>query len=351
MSARPGLRVTSPPPLVLERCRELTEPALRAAVRTLHPWPRRMASFSLGWCAADGTPTAADGGKGIRRALAVLGAEAVGAPEEAAVAAAVSVELVHTFSLVHDDVMDGDERRRHRDSTWKAFGTGPAVLAGDALFALAVETLAGADGAHGAAAVRHLTAALRELVRGQADDLLFESRPWTGPEAVRVAEYESMAAGKTGSLLACALALGPVLAGASPLRVDALAEAGRHLGTAFQAVDDLLGVWGDPAATGKPVHGDLLRGKKTLPVLAALAAPGPAARSLAALLGSGAPLDAAAARRAAALVEEAGGREATAAEARRHAEAAQRCLAGAPFAPGAMGELVALVDFLLERTL
>ncbi len=200
---------TAPPP-ALARCRDLVEPVLRAALHGLHPWPRRMAWHALGRSPADGAPDPAGGGKGVRQALAVLGAEAVGAPTEAAVAAAVAVELVHTFSLMHDDIMDGDERRRHRESSWKAFGTGPAVLGGDALFALSVETLARAGGGHGAAAVAHLAAALRELVGGQADDLLFETRPWRGPGAVTPAEYEAMVAGKTGSLLGCALSLGPV---------------------------------------------------------------------------------------------------------------------------------------------
>lgn len=352
MTSPTGLQ--APPPPVLDRCRELVEPALRAAVRTLHPWPRRMASFSLGWCDADGLPGVGagnGGGKGVRQALAVLGAEAVGTPGEAAVAGAVAVELVHTFSLVHDDIMDGDERRRHRDSAWKAFGTGPAVLAGDALFALAVETLAGAGGKSGAEAVRHLSGALRELVHGQADDLLFENRPWTGPQAVDIPAYRAMALRKTGSLLGCAMAVGPVLAGASPLLSGALAEAGRQLGAAFQAVDDLLGIWGDPESTGKPVHSDLHRKKKTLPVLAALASDSAAGRRLALLLDSDAPLDAADAYCAAGLVEEAGGRAFALAEARRHVAAAHDCLDSVPLVPRAVEELRALSEFLIDRRL
>ncbi|MBT2386240.1 polyprenyl synthetase family protein [Streptomyces sp. ISL-11] len=349
MTSQTGLQVSAPPALV--RCRTLVEPALRAAVRGLHPLPRRMASFSLGWCDADGTPSAAPGGKGVRQALAVLGAEAVGAAGDVAVPAAVAVELVHTFSLVHDDIMDGDERRRHRDTAWKAFGTGPAVLTGDALFALAVQTLARTGGEHGGEAVRLLAEALGELVHGQADDLLFEARPWVGPDAVGISEYRAMAGRKTGSLLGCATALGPVLAGAPPLLVGALAEAGRQLGLAFQAVDDLLGIWGDPLTTGKPVHSDLRRRKKTLPVLAAMALDPAAGRRLAALLGPGGPVEEADARRAADLVEEAGGRAFALAEARRHAAAAHACLRGVPLAEHAVGELVALSEYLVERQL
>ncbi|MFF3849177.1 polyprenyl synthetase family protein [Streptomyces sp. NPDC002328] len=332
------------PPLVLDRCRVLVRPALAEAVGRLHPWVGEMAAYSLGWCEVGGAPAAGSGGKGLRQALAVLGAEAAGAPARAGVAAAVAVELVHTFSLLHDDIMDGDPTRRRRPTVWKAYGTGPAVLAGDGLFALAVETLAEAPG--GAPGVRLLSGALTELVRGQADDLLFAARPWSGPERVRPAAYRAMAEGKTGALLGCAAALGAVLGGAPQSAVTALERAGRHLGVAFQVVDDMLGIWGDPAVTGKPVHGDLREGKKTFPVLAALASPGPAARRLAVLLESdGDPAE------AAALVEEAGGRAAALAEARRQTAAVRAALAGAPLRAPAVDELRSLLDFLVRRDL
>ncbi|NUO97006.1 MAG: polyprenyl synthetase family protein, partial [Nonomuraea sp.] len=148
------------------------------------------------------------------------------------------------------------------------------------LLALAVDTLARAPDT----ALRHLSDTLVELVLGQADDLAFESRPWTGPQAVTLEEYERMAARKTGSLTGCAAALGAVLAGAPRPLVARMAAMGRRLGLAYQAVDDLLGLWGDPRATGKPVHNDLRRDKKTLPVPAALTSGGDAAAELAALL-------------------------------------------------------------------
>ncbi|MEV6397463.1 polyprenyl synthetase family protein [Streptomyces sp. NPDC051907] len=338
-------------PQVLARCRELVRPALAAAVDLLHPWPAEMAAFSLGWCEVGGCPGPGGGGegKGVRQALTVLCAEAAGAPAESAVAGAVAVELIHTFTLLHDDIMDGDETRRQRPTVWKAYGTGPAVLAGDALFALALETLATAENAHSAAAIRRLTQALRHLVHGQAEDLLFESRPWTGPGAVRLDEYRSMADHKTGALLGCAAALGAQLAGAPSSTVAALAQTGRHLGVAFQTVDDLLGVWGDPEVTGKPVHSDLRRGKKTFPVLAALSSSTPAARRLGELLASPSPLDDAALRDAAALIEEAGGRAAALDEARRHLDLATRSLHSVPLDPAAVGDILALLPFLVSR--
>ncbi|MGV9943731.1 polyprenyl synthetase family protein [Streptomyces sp. NPDC003401] len=331
-------------PAVLDRCRALVRPALAEAVDRLHPWVGEMAAYSFGWCEVGGAPATASGGKGLRQALAVLGAEAAGAPARTGVAAAVSVELVHTFSLLHDDIMDGDPVRRRRPTVWKAYGTGPAVLAGDALFALAVETLAAAPG--GAGGVRLLSGALAGLVHGQADDLLFAARPWSGPERVRPDAYRAMAEGKTGALLGCAAALGAVLGGAQETTVTALDRAGRHLGIAFQVVDDLLGIWGDPAVTGKPVHGDLREGKKTFPVLAALESGRPAARRLARLLESGGdPVE------AAALTEEAGGRAAALAEARRQVSAVESALAGAPLRAGAADDLRSLLDFLVRRDL
>ncbi|MFD8235536.1 polyprenyl synthetase family protein [Streptomyces sp. NPDC059696] len=325
---------------MLGRCRALVRPALEEAVGRLHPWVGEMAAYSFGWCEVGGTPAVASGGKGVRQALAVLGAEAAGAPRSAGVAAAVAVELVHTFSLLHDDIMDGDTDRRRRPTVWKAYGTGPAVLAGDALFALAVETLAAQPG--GARGVRTLSVALGDLVRGQADDLLFTDRPWTGPERVRPEEYRAMAEQKTGALLGCAAALGAVLGGAVPGTAAALDRAGRHLGVAFQIVDDVLGIWGDPAVTGKPVHGDLRERKRTFPVLVALDSP--LGGRVAALLESGE-----ATGTAAALIEEAGGRAAALAEARRHLAAVDSALAGAPLAAGAATDLRSLLEYLVRR--
>lgn len=295
-----------------------------------------MATYSLGWCEVGGAPAMGSGGKGVRQALAVLGAEASGAPGRAGVPAAVAVELVHVFSLLHDDIMDGDKARRGRPTVWKAYGTGPAVLAGDALFALAVETLTVETLADtGPPAVRRLSVALSDLVRGQADDLLFATRPWRGPERVRPDEYRTMAEHKTGALLGCAAALGALLGGAPPAAVTAMDRTGRHLGIAFQIVDDVLGIWGDPLVTGKPVHGDLRERRKTFPVLAALDSTAPAAAHLARLLEADGPLS-----EIADLVEECGGRAAALAEARRHLAAADPA-----------HELRPLLDYLLRRDL
>ncbi|NEB29202.1 polyprenyl synthetase family protein [Streptomyces sp. SID14446] len=347
-AAGPRTGTASPDaPSILRRCRDLTAPALTDAIDGLHPWVAEMARYTLGLREADGAAAGPGRGKGIRQALAVLGAEAVSGPGSAGVPGAVAVELVHTFSLLHDDIMDGDALRRGRPALWKAYGTGPAVLAGDALFALGIETLAVTP--HAGPAVRQLTTALGDLVGGQADDLLFAQRPWTGPDAVRAGEYVTMAERKTGALLGCALALGARLAGAPDHTAGELDLVGRHLGVAFQIADDVLGIWGEPERTGKPVHGDLRQGKKTLPVLAALGA-APGGGELAELLTAPGALDGDGARRAAALVERAGGRTRAEQETRRHLAEARTRLTALRLAPGPVGELGTLLSALAGRT-
>ncbi|MFD8121604.1 polyprenyl synthetase family protein, partial [Streptomyces albidoflavus] len=139
---------------VLARCRELTHPALVDAVGQLDPWTGRMAAYALGWRDPGGAPDpAGSGGKGLRQALAVLSAEAAGADGATALPAAVAVELVHTFSLLHDDIMDGDPLRRRRPAVWRAYGVGPALRAGGAQDALAGPTRAEAPGGRAPAAV------------------------------------------------------------------------------------------------------------------------------------------------------------------------------------------------------
>ncbi|TDD13628.1 polyprenyl synthetase family protein [Nonomuraea diastatica] len=323
----------------MDRCRDLLEPALREAVSVLHPWGAGMAGFALGWSDADGRPGNGDRGKAVRPAVALLSAEAVGGTAESALPGAVAVELVHAFSLVHDDIIDHDEWRRHREALWKAYGVGPALLAGDALLALAVGQLAGWP-----EAIPYLSAALVELVQGQTADMAFENRPWRGPNEVTVAEYTDMAAGKTGGLLGAAAATGVALGGAPEL-ADPLRDMGRDLGVAFQIVDDMLGIWGDPGVTGKPVYGDLRRAKKTFPVLAALAADVPAARELSALLSAGS-MDEGSLRHAADLVEEAGGRDAARSLADRYMSSALEMVDR--HLPDA-GDLRAVCDSLVNR--
>ncbi|MFD4728219.1 polyprenyl synthetase family protein, partial [Streptomyces seoulensis] len=191
---------------LLERGRTLATPVLRAAVDRLAPPMDTVAAYHFGWIDAAGNPAAGDGGKAVRPALAVLSAEVTGAAPEAGVPGAVAVELVHNFSLLHDDLMDGDEQRRHRDTVWKVHGPAQAILVGDALFALGNEVLLELGTVEAGRATRRLTTATRALIDGQAQDISYEHR-----DRVSVEECLEMEGNKTGALLACASSIGAVL--------------------------------------------------------------------------------------------------------------------------------------------
>ncbi|KOT63845.1 MULTISPECIES: polyprenyl synthetase family protein [Streptomyces] len=337
---------------LLERGRRLATPVLRAAVDRLASPMDTVAAYHFGWIDAAGRPADGDGGKAVRPALALLSAQAAGQPPEVGVPGAVAVELVHNFSLLHDDLMDGDEQRRHRDTVWKVHGPAQAILVGDALFALANEILLELGTVEAGRATRRLTVATRKLIDGQAQDISYEHR-----ERVTVQECLEMEGNKTGALLACAVSIGAVLGGADDRTADTLERYGYHLGLAFQAVDDLLGIWGDPEATGKQTWSDLRQRKKSLPVVAALAADNPAAERLAGILAADAKksedeiadfTEEEFASRAA-LIEEAGGREWTSQEARRQHATAIAALDEVDMPAPVRAQLVALADFVVVR--
>ena len=253
----------------------LVDQALRSGLQRLDPRSHFLCAYHLGFVDDQGRPDRA-GGKGVRGRLALLSARATGAPVQVGLPAAVAVELVHNFSLLHDDLMDGDAIRRHRPAVWARFGTAEAILAGDAMLSLATELLAEAPGPTVCWALRCLSATTRRLIAGQTRDLAFEGRADVALDACA-----AMADDKTGSLLSCAASLGAVLADGPADLALALADYGTHLGLAFQLNDDLLGIWGNPQVTGKPVLADLRANKMSLPVVAALRSEKPAAARLA----------------------------------------------------------------------
>ncbi|WP_328611367.1 polyprenyl synthetase family protein [Amycolatopsis sp. NBC_00345] len=333
-SARPAAEI-------LAWSKELLDPALRAAVKRLPEKLRRIAGYHFGWWDGQGTPTRAGGGKALRSALVVLCAEAAGGDPAGALPAAVSVELVHNFSLLHDDVMDGDRTRRHRPTAWTVFGKGPAVLTGDALLGLAFEILF----PQGTSGAQLLATGVLELISGQAADLDFEQR-----EEVTLGECSAMAEGKTAMLISAACALGAVAAQAGPATVTRFGAFGKALGLAFQHVDDLLGIWGDPGVTGKPVYSDLQSRKKTLPVVAALTSGTGAGAELSMLYRRRTALVDGELVRAAQLVEQAGGRAWSQARAEALLTEGLDELAALDLTARAAAELTTLARLIVTRT-
>lgn len=312
----------------LARTGALVRPALAEAVARLDPELREPAEHHM-----------AGGGKGVRAALAVIGAAASGGTEREGVLGAVAVELIHNYSLVHDDIIDNDEERRHRPTVWAAFGTGRAIVVGDALANLATQLLLEDPTPARVRAAQLLADSTSSMISGQADDMAFERR-----DAITAEECLKMEEGKTGALLGCASAIGGVLAGADDATIKALTSFGLRLGMAFQAVDDVLGIWGEPKKTGKPVGSDLIAHKKSLPVVIARATGGPELdRLLASELSEDDVVE------ASALIEATGARREVMAIADRALAEALESLESVPLVPGYAAELVAIARFVTER--
>jgi geranylgeranyl diphosphate synthase, type I len=223
-----------------------------------------MLHYHLGWVDADFKPAQFDGGKRIRPVLTLLCCEASSGGWRTALPAAAAVELLHNFSLIHDDIEDGDPVRRGRPTLWKQWGVAQAINAGDALYTLAHTALSrlanyNLPAERILAARRRFDRACLVLTQGQHLDLGFESR-----SSVTEAEYLRMVYGKTAALIEAACGLGALVNG-SDLTAH-YENFGRELGLAFQIQDDLLGIWGDPEITGKPAGNDLRHHKKSLPV-------------------------------------------------------------------------------------
>ena len=231
-----------------------------------------MLTYHLGWTGEGAGPEAA--GKRIRPLMVLLTTASCGADWQSALPAAAAVELVHNFSLVHDDIQDNSDKRRGRLTVWKKWGIAQGVNAGDGLFVLSNLAITDLVASHPADVVVRAAQILHntclDLTRGQFLDISYENR---GDLAVD--DYWPMVSGKTAALLSCCCHLGALLGSADESAQDAWRSFGHYLGLAFQVQDDILGIWGDEALTGKSAASDLVEGKKSLPVLFGLQKKGP----------------------------------------------------------------------------
>ena len=230
-----------------------------------------MLTYHMGWTGEGAGPEAT--GKRIRPLLVLLSAAACGADWQSALPAAASVELVHNFSLVHDDIQDNSDKRRGRPTTWVKWGMPMAINVGDTLFVMSNQAIMDLKGNYPAEIVMRAAEILHntclELTRGQFLDMSYEER-----NDLTVEDYWPMIAGKTAALLSACCHIGALLGGEDEIRQDAYRAFGHYLGLAFQVQDDILGIWGDEALTGKSAASDLVEGKNSLPVLAGLGTKG-----------------------------------------------------------------------------
>jgi geranylgeranyl diphosphate synthase type I len=223
--------------------------------------------YHLGFVNDRFRPERVNAGKRIRPRLAVLTCAAAGGDPGQAIHAAAAIELLHNFTLIHDDIQDQSVYRRHRRTVWDLWGTAQAINAGDAMFAISHLALnrsleSGVDAATVLDLSNALHAATLRIVEGQVLDLGFEQRSNVSAE-----DYLTMIGGKTGALAYCACWTGARVAGVDGDRLNRLAEFGQTLGVGFQLRDDILGIWGTTAETGKSEADDIRRRKKSLPVL------------------------------------------------------------------------------------
>ena len=210
------------------------------------------------------------GGKMLRPNLTLIVSQAVGGDKESTLDTAAAIELIHTFSLIHDDIMDADDMRRGKPAVHKVWDESVAILAGDTLFSKSFEMIANTSGENISTAQKNqalatVADACVKICEGQASDMSFE-----GNFQVKEEEYMEMIFKKTGALIAAATKAGAIIGGASQEVIDAMYDYGKLIGLAFQIQDDYLDVISNEEDLGKPVGSDIVEGKMTLMVVNAL---------------------------------------------------------------------------------
>ena len=252
-------------PAIFGKYRAQIEEELRATLEERTVGLYQMLRYQFGWSDKDGSPTNGAGGKRLRPILCLATCEALGGDAQQALPAAAAVELIHNFSLVHDDIEDNSPERYQRPAVWKVWGTAQAINVGDSMHALARLMLLRMQ-KQGVPLDRVLWAgqlldeASLRLCEGQFLDLLYEEQADVDIEA-----YLTMTKGKTAALISCALQLGGVVATGDRWTVDVLARCGTNLGIAFQIRDDVLDM--DDGREGETAAEDLTKKKKTFPVV------------------------------------------------------------------------------------
>ncbi|HEU5375697.1 MAG TPA: polyprenyl synthetase family protein [Ktedonobacteraceae bacterium] len=290
MTLTPGIQAT-----LFRYSREILEAMRHALARSsmnslptqaadLHTFYGQM-QYHLGWVDSNFSPMSSNPGKLLRPTLLLLAYEAAGAwgltgnardeiPTEhlhRALPAAAALELTHNFTLIHDDIVDGDTERRHRPTLWAVWGSPQGINTGDGMFALGRLALwdcldVGVEGAIAARLGAVLDRACLVIAEGQYLDLSFEKR-----QDISVEMYVDMISRKTAVLMSCAAEMGAMLGTRDTSTIESLRTFGFEMGIAFQVRDDVLGVWATSAELGKTSAGDIYRRKKSLPVLHALA--------------------------------------------------------------------------------
>ena len=252
-------------PSVLSRYQDVLEPALRNTISDRSSFVYDMLRYCMGWSDVAGKPCDLEKGKSIRPSLCLFTCEALGGDVNRAVPAAVSLELIHNFSLIHDEIQDFDAIRHHRPTLWNVWGVPKALVAGNVMRVLAEKSMSYMD-FENPSLIYHsssiISEACLEMIEGQYMDISFE-----GETRINVDQYMEMISRKTGALLRSSVHLGAVIGSGNDEVGNLFRCIGAALGFMFQIRDDILGTWGESKATGKPVGADIRRRKNTLPII------------------------------------------------------------------------------------
>ncbi len=307
--------------------------------------------YHLGWVDQHGVAATSPSsqGKALRPTLCLFACEALSWEHDRALPAAAALELIHNFSLLHDDIQDQDMERRHQPTAWNVWGIPRALVAGDAMHSTGdLAALRASEKGVSPEVVLRVSAILTDsylaMIEGQCLDLEFEGRT-----NITTNEYLYMIACKTGALIRCGLETGALLAHGDEETVQAFATFGEGLGQAFQIRDDYLGIWGDEATLGKATGNDIRRRKKSYPVVYALErAGGTALRDLQRIYGQS-ELEDDDVQRVLAVLEEVGAREQSQSLTEAAANRALEALSSVSLPGWAQEEAEELVDFLARR--
>jgi len=339
-------------PSMFDRYRDMVERELSRAVPAFSGNDLTiLMQYHLGWVDQNGAPAKNPSaqGKALRPTLCLFACEALQGNLQRALPAAAALELIHNFSLIHDDIQDQDLERRHQPTVWGLWGIPRALLAGDMMQSLGDLEILGCSRSSVGPSItlkvsEILTESYLEMIEGQCLDLGFESR-----DDITADDYLQMIACKTGALIRSSLHIGALLATDDSESTDAFARFGSYLGRAYQIRDDYLGIWGDENATGKSSDNDIRRRKKSFPVVFALErAIGGSRDDLIRIYGQDS-LDDSDVERVTAILEEVGAPEYAESLIQKSAESAVEALAQVALPCWARREVTELVDFLARR--
>ena len=338
-------------PAMFDRYRTLLEGAMSDAVPPLEDHPvNTLLRYHLGWSDKQGnpSPTPASQGKALRPTLCMFACDALHGEPRLAAPAAASLELIHNFSLVHDDIQDRGYERRHQPTVWALWGTDRALVAGDAMQSLGDFTsISFEDSVPASTAIRVsglLTESYLEMIEGQCRDLQFEQRETIGAE-----EYLDMIALKTGALIRSSLVIGATVATDDAEVTEGIARFGRAIGRLFQIRDDYLGIWGDDAITGKSTESDIVQRKKSYPIVYAFQEAAGASRNELLRLYGQETLDESDVDRVMQILEDLGAARQTDSLTETTAQEGRSALATLELPPWATDDAENLIDFMAYR--